>query len=80
MEYVNRLSGIENKLTGVGHAIPSSDKRRALLCGLREEIAITTGIIRATDKDFNEAATAFVTQEAHIEVEVYGIGSKTTAL
>ena len=53
----------------MGHTIPSSDKRRTLLRGLRSEFAITAGIIRATDKDFNEAVAALVTEEAEIEGE-----------
>ena len=80
MEYINRLSVIENKLAGVGHTIPSSDKRRTLLRGLRKEFPITAGIVKATDKDFNEAVAALVTQEAEIEGEVYDSGNENTAL
>lgn len=64
MQYVNRMTVIENKLATIGHAITSVEKKRALLRGLSEDFAITVEVIRATGKNFTEAVAHLVVHEA----------------
>lgn len=64
MLYVNMISSLENKLAAIGYEIPMDEKRRVLLRGLRDEFSVIIGVVRATNKTFEEAVAQLVTQEA----------------
>lgn len=64
MQYVNRMKELENKLMAVGHAVKDAEQKRVLLRGLRDEFAVTAGVIRATNKSLQEAIGLLVIQEA----------------
>lgn len=67
MEYVNRITEIENKLAGVGHLVDSAEKKRVLLRGLRKEFTVTAEVIRAIELDFEDAVSRLVAAEAERE-------------
>lgn len=64
LQFVNLMIELESKLAGVGHPLSDADKKRALLRGLRSEFAVTAGVIRATEKSFNDAVGLLVIVEA----------------
>lgn len=54
LQYVNGVSVIETKLSGVGHNLTDSDKQRVLLRWLRKEFRNTADLILAMDKSLQD--------------------------
>ena len=64
VQYVNRLTECENKLSAIGHSLTDKDKKRALSRGLPDEFNIIAGVIRATNKNIQESIGLLIVQEA----------------
>lgn len=66
LEFVNRLTLVENQLYDVGHILKEGDKKRALLRGLRDEFKVTAEVVRITGKGLSEAISQLVMAELSI--------------
>lgn len=64
MQYVKRITEIENKLTEMGHMVISAKRKCFLLRRLNEECAVTAVVIRLTLKTIQEAIGLLVIIEA----------------
>lgn len=50
MQYMNRMKELENKLMAVGHAVKDAEQKRVRLSNLRDEFAVTAGVICVTNR------------------------------
>lgn len=80
VEYVNRLTQLENKLSGVGHAVSAEEKTRALLRGLTPNFKVPAQVIRALGHDRNVAVGMLVTHEMTTDSSIESEPTESTAL
>lgn len=63
IQYLNRLTDVENKLASIGKPVDSDQKRRALVRGLSDEFDLIADMIRKLAKDSSSAIGMLVTKD-----------------
>ena len=63
MQYVNRLTDLENMLASVGHSLSEKERKRALLRGLRDEFQVMRKVLTVTNSSIEDAISQLVLEE-----------------
>ena len=66
IQYINRLTDVENKLAGIGKQLDRDQKRRALLRGFSDEYKSIADMIGELEKDRSSPIGMLVTKEINL--------------
>ena len=63
MQYVNRLTDLENRLAAIGNPVSREEKRRSILRGLDADFDTVSDMIQELDKDRSASIGILITKE-----------------